>query len=238
MPDNKNNTEKNLETEQEKEQKAEQVNEEPAKEAEKEEAKAAQDVTENANDEPKDADQKPNEKTSDAEVNDTAEEKEAGNEAKGKRFWQKQPKAAKKDKRDEQIAELHEKITRQLAEFDNFRKRTEKEKAQNYMIGARDVLEKMLPIIDNFERGFANADMEDPFTQGMEKVYRQMTTALESLGVTPMNAKGQEFNPSYHNAVMHVDDETVGANVIVEELQKGYMYKDTVLRYAMVKVAN
>ena len=159
-------------------------------------------------------------------------------ETKGKRFWQKQGKTAKKDKKDEMIAELSDKVQRQLAEFENFRKRTEKEKAQNYMVGAKDVLEKMLPILDNFERGLAGADMEDPFAQGMEKVYRQMLTAFEQLGVTPMDAVGKEFDPNFHNAVMQVEDESLGANVVAEELQKGYMYKDQVLRYAMVKVAN
>ena len=237
MPDNKNNTEENLDIEQEKEN----LNEEAADEAAKE-AEAAQEVTGDADEKQKEtaeeAEAEKCEDASDAGVNDAEGTQDQASETKGKRFWQKQPKAPKKDKKDELIAELNEKITRNLAEFDNFRKRTEKEKAQNYVIGARDVLEKMLPIIDNFERGFANADMEDPFTQGMEKVYRQMTTALESLGVTPMNAKGQEFDPNFHNAVMHVDDETLGANIVVEELQKGYMYKDTVLRYAMVKVAN
>lgn len=157
---------------------------------------------------------------------------------KGKRFWQKQNKPPKKDKKDVLIEELNDKVARQLAEFENFRKRTEKEKLQNYTIGAKDALEKILPVLDNFERGLANADLSDPFAEGMDKVYKQFVTTLESLGVTPIDAAGKEFDPNFHNAVMHVDDESLGENIVVEELQKGYMYKDQVLRYSMVKVAN
>ena len=147
----------------------------------------------------------------------------------------------KKDKKDEQIADLTDKLTRQMAEFDNFRKRTEKEKASMYEIGAKDVIEKILPIVDNFERGFqgvSEEEMENPFIQGMDKVYKQMMTVLEGLGVKPIEAVGQEFNPDFHNAVMHVEDEEVGENIVVEEFMKGYMYRDSVVRYSMVKVAN
>ena len=147
-------------------------------------------------------------------------------------------KKEKKDKKDEKIEELTDKIQRQMAEFDNFRKRTEREKSTMYDMGARDVIEKVLPIVDNFERGLAAADAADPFVDGMNKVYKQMMTALTDLGVTPIEAAGQPFDPNFHNAVMHVDDPEAGENVVVEELQKGYMYKDTVLRYSMVKVAN
>ncbi len=157
---------------------------------------------------------------------------------KGKRFWQKQAKPPKKDKKDEKIEELTDKVARQLAEFENFRKRTEKEKLQNYTIGARDVLEKILPVLDNFERGLENADLSDPFAEGMDKVYKQLATTLEALGVTPIEAVGKEFDPNLHNAVMHIDDEAFGENIVAEEFQKGYMYKDQVLRYSMVKVAN
>lgn len=163
---------------------------------------------------------------------------EAAETGTGKRFWQKQNRPVKKDKKDVLIEELNDKVQRQLAEFENFRKRTEKEKAQNYMIGARDVLEKMLPILDNFERGLENADLSDPFAEGMDKVYKQLATALESLGVTPIESVGKEFDPNLHNAVMHIEDENFGENIVAEEFQKGYMYKDTVLRYSMVKVAN
>lgn len=150
-------------------------------------------------------------------------------------------KATKKDKKDEQIADLTDKLTRQMAEFDNYRKRTEKEKSAMYEIGAKDVIEKILPIVDNFERGFATVaeeEKENPFVQGMDKVYKQLMTMLEGLGVKPIEALGQEFNPDLHHAVMHVEDEEAGENVIVEEFQKGYMYRDSVVRYSMVKVAN
>ncbi len=147
----------------------------------------------------------------------------------------------KKDKKDEQIEELTDKVKRQMAEFDNFRKRTEKEKSQMYDMGAKTIVEKILPVIDNFERGLAAVpedNKEDAFVVGMDKVYRQMLTVLEEAGVKPIEAVGAEFDPNFHNAVMHVEDETLGDNVVAEELQKGYMYRDTVVRHSMVKVAN
>ena len=146
----------------------------------------------------------------------------------------------KKDKRDEKIEELIDRVQRQMAEFDNFRKRSEKEKSQMFDMGARSVIEKILPVIDNFERGLAQAgeNSEDPFVQGMEKIYKQMLTELESIGVSPIEAEGKEFDPNLHNAVMHCEDDTVGDNIVVQELQKGYTYHDTVVRHSMVKVAN
>ena len=147
----------------------------------------------------------------------------------------------KKDKKDEQIEELTDKVKRQMAEFDNFRKRTEKEKSQMYDMGAKTIVEKILPVIDNFERGLAAVpedNKEDAFVVGMDKIYRQMLTVLEEAGVKPIEAVGAEFDPNFHNAVMHVEDETLGENVVAEELQKGYMYRDTVVRHSMVKVAN
>ncbi len=147
----------------------------------------------------------------------------------------------KKDKRDQQIEELTDRVQRQMAEFDNFRKRSEKEKSAMYEIGAKSVIEKILPTIDNFERGFAglsDEQKEDPFVQGMEKVYRQMLTTLEGIGVTPIEAVGKPFDPNFHNAVMHVEDEEAGENTVVEEFQKGYLYRDAVVRHSMVKVAN
>ena len=150
-------------------------------------------------------------------------------------------KTPQKDKKDEQIADLTDKLTRQMAEFDNYRKRTEKEKSAMYEIGAKDVIEKILPVVDNFERGFVTVseeEKENPFVQGMDKVYKQLMTMLEGLDVKPIEALGQEFNPDLHHAVMHVEDEEAGENVIVEEFQKGYMYRDSVVRYSMVKVAN
>lgn len=147
----------------------------------------------------------------------------------------------KKDKKDEKIEELTDMVKRQMAEFDNFRKRTEKEKSSMYEIGAREVVEKILPVVDNFERGLAaipEGDKNSPFADGMTKIYKQMMTVFEEIGVKPIESVGQEFNPDFHNAVMHVEDEEAGDNVVVEEFQKGYLYKDHVVRHSMVKVAN
>ncbi len=170
---------------------------------------------------------------------DSAEE-DAGDDSKTekKKFFGKKNK---KDKKDEKIDELTDRLTRQMAEFDNFRKRTEKEKAQMYEIGAKDIIEKILPIVDNFERGLSSVSEEEketPFAEGMEKIYKQLMTTLEGIGVKPIEAVGQEFNPDFHNAVMHVEDEELGENVIAEEFQKGYTYRDSVVRHSMVKVAN
>ncbi len=150
-------------------------------------------------------------------------------------------KKNKKDKKDEKIDELTDRLTRQMAEFDNFRKRTEKEKSQMYEIGAKDIIEKILPIVDNFERGLSSMPEEEkstPFAEGMEKIYKQLMTTLESIDVKPIEAVGKEFNPDFHNAVMHVEDEELGENIIAEEFQKGYTYRDSVVRHSMVKVAN
>lgn len=168
---------------------------------------------------------------------ETVEEPTPEEEKSGKKLFGKKNK---KDKKDEKIEELTDRLTRQMAEFDNFRKRTEREKSQMYEIGAKDIIEKILPVVDNFERGLkaAEENHEDPFIQGMEMVYKQLMTTLESVGVKPIEAVGQEFNPDYHNAVMHVEDEAFGENIVAEEFQKGYMYRESVVRYSMVKVAN
>ena len=163
-----------------------------------------------------------------------AEAEEATEESKEKKSFFKK----KKDKKDEQIEELTDRLKRSMAEFDNYRKRTEKEKASMYVIGAKDIVEKMLPVVDNFERGLAQAAEGDAFADGMKMIYKQLMTTLDGLGVKPIEAVGKEFDPNFHNAVMHVEDETVGDNIVVEELQKGYTYKDFVIRYSMVKVAN
>ena len=147
----------------------------------------------------------------------------------------------KKDPRDEKIEDLTDRLKRSMAEFDNFRKRTEKEKSAMYEIGARDIIEKILPVVDNFERGLAAVpeDAKDnPYADGMEKIYKQMVKTLEDLGVKPIEAVGKEFDPNFHNAVMHVEDENLGENIIAVELQKGYMYRDSVVRHSMVQVAN
>mgnify|MGYP002419239576 CR=1 FL=1 len=176
------------------------------------------------------------------ETEETSEEagseeaKEDAEKKTGKKLFGK-----KKDKKDEKIEELTDKLTRQMAEFDNFRKRSEKEKSQMYEIGAKDIIEKILPVVDNFERGLDSIPEEEkgsPFAEGMEKIYKQLMTTLDSLGVKPIKAVGQEFNPDFHNAVMHVEDEEFGENVVAEEFQKGYMYRDSVVRHSMVKVAN
>ena len=163
---------------------------------------------------------------------EAAEEKES----KGKTSFFGKKK--KDNKLEQQIEDLTDRLKRNMAEFDNFRKRTEKEKSSMYIIGAKDIIEKILPVVDNFERGLAQATEGDPFAEGMEKIYKQLTTTLEGLGVEPIEAVDKEFNPDLHNAVMHVEDESVGDNIIVEELQKGYTYKGFVVRHSMVKVAN
>ena len=182
------------------------------------------------------------EETADEAVEETVEaeetdENEETTEKKG--FFGK--KKDKKDKKDLKIEELEDKVKRQLAEFENFRNRTEKEKSRMYEFGARDVIEKMLPVVDNFERGLAAIPEEEkggPVASGMEMIYKQMMTTLEGLGVTPIDALNKPFDPNFHNAVMHVEDEEVEESTVVEEFQKGYIYKEHVIRYSMVKVAN
>ena len=192
----------------------------------------------------KEDDEKAAEEAGEEEIKDEAEEEDASGaeeqdeqkEPEKKGFFKK-----KKDKKDEKIEELTDMVKRQMAEFDNYRKRTEKEKASMYEIGAREVIEKILPIVDNFERGLAavpEEEKETPFVDGMNKIYRQLLSVFEGMGVKAIESVGQEFNPDYHNAVMHVEDEEAGENVVVEEFQKGYTYKDTVIRHSMVKVAN
>ena len=144
----------------------------------------------------------------------------------------------KKDKSEQRVEELTDRLKRTMAEFDNFRKRTEKEKSSMYIIGAKEIVEKILPVVDNFERGLAQAPEDDPFAEGMKMIYKQMMTAFDEMGVKPIEAVGKEFDPNLHNAVMHVEDESVGENIVVEEFQKGYTYKDFVVRHSMVKVAN
>ena len=174
-----------------------------------------------------------------SEVEETVENTEAEeNEEEQKKggFFKK-----KKDKRDEQIEELNDRVKRQMAEFDNFRKRSEKEKAMMFDMGAKNVIEKILPVVDNFERGFTTvdeADKDDAFVQGMQQVYKQLMKELETIGVTPIEAIGQEFNPDFHNAVMQVESEEYESGIIAQEFMKGYMYKDTVVRHSMVGVVS
>ena len=147
----------------------------------------------------------------------------------------------KKDKKDEQIEDLNDRLKRQMAEFDNFRKRTEKEKAQMFDMGARTIIEKILPVIDNFERGLAavpGEQKDDAFVTGMDKVYKQMLTELDAIGVKPIEALGKEFDPDLHNAVMQVESEEYEPGTVAQELQKGYTYKDSVVRHSMVAVVS
>ncbi len=174
-----------------------------------------------------------------SEENASEEAENTDDKKAGKKIFGKKEK--KKDKKDEKIEELTDRLTRQMAEFDNFRKRTDKEKSQMYEVGAKDVIEKILPVIDDFERGFGTVseeDKSDSFVQGMEMVYKKLMTTLEGVGVKPIEAVGKEFDPNFHNAVMHVEDENFGENIIAEEFQKGYMYRESVVRHSMVKVAN
>ncbi|MDO5407124.1 MAG: nucleotide exchange factor GrpE [Eubacteriales bacterium] len=167
---------------------------------------------------------------------DTAEE--AGQEAAKS---DGEAKGGRKDPRDAQIEDLQDRLKRQMAEFDNFRKRTEKEKSSMYEIGAKDIIEKILPVVDNFERGLATVPEEEkgsPFAEGMEKIYKQFLKTLEDAGVEAIEAVGQPFDPNLHNAVMHIDDDQYGENEVCQELQKGYRYRGSVVRYSMVQVAN
>lgn len=147
----------------------------------------------------------------------------------------------KKDKRDEQIEDLNDRLKRQMAEFDNFRKRTEKEKSQMFDMGARTIIEKVLPVVDNFERGLAavpEEQREDAFVSGMDKVYKQLMTELDGIGVKAIECTGKEFDPKFHNAVMQVESEELESGTVAQELQRGYMYKDTVVRHSMVSVVS
>ncbi len=173
----------------------------------------------------------------DAQGEDEAqEEAEEGGESKKGGFFKKKEKT---DKNKERIAELEDKVKRQLAEFENFRNRTEKEKAQMYDMGAKSVLEKILPVIDNFERGLATVPQEDAggaFAEGMNMIYKQLLSELEKIGVTPIEAVGKEFDPNLHNAVMQMESEEYESGIVAQEMQKGYMYRDTVIRHSMVAV--
>lgn len=212
---------------------------EEAREAAAEETKAEEETVEA----PEKAEEKSEEKSEEETAHDGEEaekESEDAGEEPDMLFGNRKLKK-ELEKKDELIKEQNDKYLRLMAEFDNYRKRTEKEKSGMYAMGAKDVIEKILPVVDNFERGFslvAEEDAEDPFTEGMQKIYKQLMTTLTDLGVTPIEAVGKEFDPNLHNAVMHVDDESVGENIVVQEFQKGYMYKDSVVRHSMVQVAN
>lgn len=175
------------------------------------------------------------------ETAETEEIKESLEEREAKEVAAEREKE-KEEKFQEKIEELNDRLMRQMAEFDNFRKRSEKEKAMMFDMGAKHIIEKILPVVDNFERGLATLSTEEieknAFAQGMDKVYKGMMQTLADLEVKPIEAVGEAFNPEFHNAVMHGEDENFGENTVSEELQKGYLYRDTVVRHSMVKVVN
>ena len=220
------------------------MSEEMNKEAEVQEEAVDIPVTDGSEEEAADTAQAAEEEASDdtaapEETEQQPEEAESQKEPETKTktsFFGKKKK--EKDKFEQQIEDLTDRLKRSMAEFDNYRKRTEKEKSSMYIIGAKDIVEKMLPIVDNFERGLAQAPEDDPFAEGMKMIYKQMMTAFDEMGVKPIEAVGKDFDPNLHNAVMHVEDESVGENIVLEEFQKGYTYKDFVVRHSMVKVAN
>ena len=187
-----------------------------------------------------DAENEPEEEAADSDEEEDPDKKDETADTDGRNkkdgFFKK-----KKDKKDEQIEDLQDRLKRQMAEFDNFRKRTEKEKSQMFDMGARTIIEKILPVVDNFERGLAAVpedQKEDAFVTGMDKVYKQLMTELEAIGVKPIETEGKEFDPELHNAVMQVENEELEAGTIAQELQKGYYYKDTVVRHSMVSVVS
>ena len=209
--------------------KTSEVQEEAGKEALESEA-----VKEPSEGSPETAAKEPEQKEeADKPQKDTPEEDAKEGKSKTSFFGKK-----KKDKLEQQVEDLTDRLKRSMAEFDNYRKRTEKEKSSMYIIGAREIIEKILPVVDNFERGLAQAPEGDAFADGMQMIYKQLLTTLEGLGAEAIEAVGKEFNPDFHNAVMHVEDENAGENMVVEELQKGYTYKGFVVRHSMVKVAN
>lgn len=231
------------------EEAAESVNDEAEEAAEKVEGtvedivkEAGEMAEEGENDTEDDSDESNDSEDENSETEDSSEENPEGEKKKFSFFKKdKKKEEEKKDPRDEKINELNDKLMRNLAEFENFRKRTEKEKSQMFDMGAKSVLEKMLPALDSFDLGLASLSEEDrngAVGQGMEKIYKQLLSNLENVGVKQIESVGKEFDPNLHNAVMHEDNEEFGENTVSQELQKGYMYKDTVLRYAMVKVAN
>ena len=228
------------------ENKAEEIEIEGADEESTQAAEEAKDTdmneTESDDDASTDAEAKADEKAdekaddkSDDKADDKSDDKADDKSDEKKGLFKKK----KKDKKDEQIEELNDRLKRQMAEFENFRKRSEKEKSQMFDMGAKTIVEKILPVIDNFERGLAavpDDKKDDPFITGMDKVYKQMLTELDAAGVKPIECVGQEFDPDFHNAVMQVENDELESGTVAQELQKGYMYKDSVVRHSMVSV--
>lgn len=206
-----------------------------------EEAMAEEAATEeNSNSEMTAEDMAAEDESPEDKAENTSEDTEEKPAKQGKSFF-KSGKNKELAAKDAKIEELTDRIMRTMAEFDNYRKRTEKEKSQMFDIGVKSVIEKLLPVVDNFERGLGavtDKDKENAFVQGMEMIYKQLMTSLEEIGVKPIEALGKEFDPALHNAVMHGEDESMGENIISDEFQKGYIYRDIVVRHSMVKVVN
>lgn len=205
---------------------------------ENEAAEAENEAAENTQEQEAQNEEETREATEGNEAEDSEEKDSEEKDSKDKGLFGKKKK---KDKKDEQIEDLNDRLRRQMAEFDNFRKRSEKEKSQMFDMGARSIIEKVLPVVDNFERGLAAVpedQKDDAFVTGMDKVYKQLMTEFDSIGVKPIEALGQEFNPDLHNAVMQVESDEYEPGVVAQELQKGYMYKDTVVRHSMVAVVS
>ncbi|MDD3173128.1 MAG: nucleotide exchange factor GrpE [Herbinix sp.] len=174
------------------------------------------------------------------EVVDNTENSETKPEKASRSFF-KNNKAKELSAKDQKIEELTDRLMRTVAEFDNFRKRSDKEKSMMYDMGVKSIIEKILPIVDNFERGFGTItekEKEGAFAQGIELIYKQLISALDEIGLKPIDAVGKEFDPNLHNAVMHGEDENTGENIVSDEFQKGYLYRDMVVRHSMVKVVN
>ena len=221
-----------------KENKAAEAESKAAENTQEQEAQNEEETREAAEgNEAEDSEEKDSEEK-DSEEKDSEEKDSEEKDSKDKGLFGKKKK---KDKKDEQIEDLNDRLRRQMAEFDNFRKRSEKEKSQMFDMGARSIIEKVLPVVDNFERGLAAVpedQKDDAFVTGMDKVYKQLMTEFDSIGVKPIEALGQEFNPDLHNAVMQVESDEYEPGVVAQELQKGYMYKDTVVRHSMVAVVS
>ena len=216
-------------------------NETAENKAEEIEIEGADEESTQAAEEAKDTDMNETESDDDASTDAEAKADEKADEKADDKSDEKKGlfKKKKKDKKDEQIEELNDRLKRQMAEFENFRKRSEKEKSQMFDMGAKTIVEKILPVIDNFERGLAavpDDKKDDPFITGMDKVYKQMLAELDAAGVKPIECVGQEFDPDFHTAVMQVENDELESGTVAQELQKGYMYKDSVVRHSMVSV--
>lgn len=194
------------------------------------------------NEEVKDVDTSDDSKLKEQElVNEVLAKALEEEEAKSEEVVEEDELSEDTDPRELKISDLEDRLRRQMAEFDNFRKRTEKEKSAMFDMGAKHIIESMLPAIDNFERGLKVIPVDKEakaFYDGIDMIYKQMIKSLSDIGVVAIDCVGKEFDPDLHNAVMHVEDSEVSENIVIEEFQKGYMYKDTVIRHSMVKVAN